>query len=307
MSVVDQLVDMGFDKSKAEKAFEVTKSSLEEAMEWLLAHDGEDLSSIPAPASDAPAAANSAPGIPTGAEEPITEQTPGSYKCNDCNKLFRDENAMMFHAAKSKHENFSESTEEIKPLTEEERKQKATELRQRIREAQAAKAEVERQEAIDREKKRIEEGKKMAEMREKRKEIDTREIVEARRKEKEETERARQRVIEQIRLDKEERAARASGIRPAEPVATVNPNPPPKVDYNQATIQVRLKDGKCVRNTFGAAEPLSAVRLWVQLNHSAGAEVNFMTPFPRKTFSSEDYNAPLKNLGLTPSASLVVI
>lgn len=47
-----------------------------------------------------------------------------SVKCSDCGKLLKSAAFASFHAEKSGHTNFEESTEEIKPLTEEEKKQK---------------------------------------------------------------------------------------------------------------------------------------------------------------------------------------
>lgn len=41
---------------------------------------------------------------------------------SSCGKLFRTEDEVQFHAVKSGHTNFSESTDEIKPLTEEEKR-----------------------------------------------------------------------------------------------------------------------------------------------------------------------------------------
>jgi len=232
------------------------------------------------------------------------EQVAGSYKCNDCGKLFRDENGMMFHASKSGHENFSESTESIKPLTDEERIQKAADLRDRIRAARAKKDELEKQENIEKEKKRRDEGKKMLETREKQKDMEMRAIADERKRVKLEDKEAKDKILEQIRLDKEARKARLTGEKVPEAVP-VKVAPPPKVDYSQAMIQVRLLNGQCVKNTFGAGEPLSAVRLWLQLNHQPGP-FNLMTPFPRKTFTGDDYDAPLKELGLLPSASLTM-
>ena len=40
-----------------------------------------------------------------------------------CNKLFRSNEEVEFHAAKTGHSQFSESTDEKKPLTEEEKKE----------------------------------------------------------------------------------------------------------------------------------------------------------------------------------------
>ncbi|KAK6055312.1 UBA/TS-N domain protein [Cooperia oncophora] len=167
-TVVDQLVDMGFDRARAEYAYAQTgNGALEQVMDWLISHEGEEIPETPS--EDAVAATD---GKPNEAE--LTESTPGSYKCNDCNKLFRDENSMMFHAAKSGHENFSESTEVIAALTPEERAKKEAELRDRIRAARALKEEQARKEEIEKERRRREEGKKMLETREKQKEMELR-------------------------------------------------------------------------------------------------------------------------------------
>ena len=38
----------------------------------------------------------------------------------------------------------------------------------------------------------------------------------------------------------------------------------------------------------------------------AGGQVKFMTSFPKRIFADEDYENSLENLGLTPSAVLIV-
>ena len=45
-----------------------------------------------------------------------------------CGKLLRSELEAQTHAARTQHTNFSESTEEIKPLTEEEKKEQLAKL-----------------------------------------------------------------------------------------------------------------------------------------------------------------------------------
>jgi hypothetical protein len=50
-----------------------------------------------------------------------------SIKCVECGKLLKSAAFASFHAEKSGHTNFEESTEEVKPLTEEEKKQKLQE------------------------------------------------------------------------------------------------------------------------------------------------------------------------------------
>jgi len=45
-----------------------------------------------------------------------------TYIGGSCGKLLKSENEVQLHATRSGHTNFSESTEEVKPLTEEEKK-----------------------------------------------------------------------------------------------------------------------------------------------------------------------------------------
>lgn len=59
-------------------------------------------------------------------------EEPRSLACNECGKKFRSQAQAEFHASKSGHVDFSESTEEIAPLTEEEKKARLEELRQRL-------------------------------------------------------------------------------------------------------------------------------------------------------------------------------
>lgn len=53
----------------------------------------------------------------------------GSLKCDDCGKLFKSPAIAEFHATKTGHQNFSESTEKIAALTEEQKKEKLAELK----------------------------------------------------------------------------------------------------------------------------------------------------------------------------------
>lgn len=60
-----------------------------------------------------------------------------SLVCNECGKKFRSQGQAEFHASKTEHVDFSESTEEIAPLTEEEKAAKLVELRERLAEKRA--------------------------------------------------------------------------------------------------------------------------------------------------------------------------
>ena len=129
-----------------------------------------------------------------------------------------------------------------------------------------------------------------------------------------------------IAKEKAERAGGASGAVSAAPSATQTPAPAAqKREYNDAKLQVksrrklrgrfinscellqtattlfalqiRLPDGRALTQTFGAKEPLAAVRLYVSQNISNDAPFKLMTNFPKKVFGDDDMETPLSALG----------
>ncbi|KAJ1353744.1 hypothetical protein KIN20_010444 [Parelaphostrongylus tenuis] len=202
-TVVDQLVDMGFDRVRVEYAYEQTgKGALEVVMDWLISHEGDE---IPPPAQQTATARESDKSAETSAD-------------------------------------FVEGGT-IAALTPEERAKKAAELRERIKIARAQKEEAERKEEIEKERRRREEGKKMLEVKQKQKENELRAMAEERRREKQEEAAARQRVLEQIRIDREARKAKASGQQPPPPApapTVAHSAPSPRKDYKEAMIQLSL-------------------------------------------------------------------
>ncbi|EGV91434.1 UBX domain-containing protein 1 [Cricetulus griseus] len=74
---------------------------------------------------------------------------------------------------------------------------------------------------------------------------------------------------------------------------------------------VRLPDGTSLTQTFRAREQLAAVRLYVELHRGEepGQDqdpVQLLSGFPRRAFSEADMERPLQELGLVPSAVLIV-
>lgn len=152
-------------------------------------------------------------------------------------------------------------------------------------------------------------------------------IAEERRREKQETRLAKERVKAQIAQDRAARVQKdaeqnlalgaASGRGPAQtcsqpPVIPVagsdKSSSSSEVEYSETRLQIRQIDGTPLVQTFKAKEPLSAVRLYVQMNRKdiPGGPVKLMTAFPRKVFEEEDYQQPLASLGLVPSAVLII-
>lgn len=156
-------------------------------MEWLLAHVDDDVSSVPAPAT-----LTLGPPPPTTVVktdeslpedgEPVEEGEGSkleakSIKCEDCGRLFKTSLEVEFHATKSGHANFSESSEEKKPLTEEEKKAQMKLIEEKIAKKRAEREEREKQDALEKERLRIKSGKDMSEIRRKFEEEELKKIV----------------------------------------------------------------------------------------------------------------------------------
>ncbi|MFH4974882.1 hypothetical protein AB6A40_001591 [Gnathostoma spinigerum] len=321
MSMLDQLLEMGFKHDLAEKALKEThEAGLIEAMDWLSAHQDKQEIISDSTAKNIDSVGGSTVELvedePTGTSSVTStahDQTfAQSYKCDDCGKLLIDDNAVMFHAARTKHENFSESTDIVKPLSEEEKAKRLESLHQKLKEAREKKEKEEAREAIEKEKRRRMEGQSLAKMQEEIREKEMKKIAEERRRQKKEDELARKRVLEQIRMDRE---ARKAAEIPPPAQANVSSQPPssPSVSIKSSEncmLHIRLPDGTVMKETFKSNEPLSAVRLWIEMHGNESVanigRFTLMSPFPRQIFSLEDMEKPLFVLGLVPSANLVV-
>lgn len=343
MSALQTLIDMGFPEARAKKAISVAGNNVEQAMEWLLAHaDDPDVDQQEAAPPATQPRLNLTGGNKSADDKMETETSEGagasgagaegkdeakddakeeeakSLKCDECGKLFKNSEEVEFHAVKSGHSKFSESTEEKKPLTEEEKKQKLKDIEEKIRARRLEKEKEEAKEALEREKKRISMGQNIADAKRKYQEDEMKRIAEERRREKMEDKIARQKIKEQIERDKLARKEMfanqggASNSSPAPEVPKPQPasNPTPKKDYTTTRLQIRLPSGSPIVHEFSAKESLSAVRLWISLNRTDGqsSDVPFTiaTTFPRKVFTDEDMAKPLDVLGLVPSSVVIV-
>ncbi len=84
-----------------------------------------------------------------------------------CGKLFATAEEAEFHAVKTQHASFSESTEEKKQLTDEERKEQLDKLQERLKQRRLERERKEKEEALARERNRIKMGKEITEVRRK--------------------------------------------------------------------------------------------------------------------------------------------
>ncbi|KIY01994.1 uncharacterized protein Z520_02132 [Fonsecaea multimorphosa CBS 102226] len=302
-SDLDQLVMMGFDKERSEMALKNT-GSLADAIDWLDANSSKSLEELKAE-KDAAAEAKAA----EAAEEAR------SLVCNECGKKFRGTTQAEFHASKSGHTDFSESTEEIAPLTEEEKQAKLAELREKLAAKRAVQSE---QDKVDKKRNEQINRKKTKETEDLKEQLKAREQIkeaEKKRREKQEDIDAKKRIQAKIAADKEERRLRAerekaerAGVAPpvaAEPPPTAAPAPSkPASEYKETRLRLQTSTGNIMK-TFPVETTLFEVAAAV--GEETGLDVeSFTQNFPRKVFNQEYFGESLKDLKLVPSASLIV-
>ncbi|KAM3174748.1 hypothetical protein ACTXT7_009927 [Hymenolepis weldensis] len=312
---VDLLVEMGYEKGYAEQAVKETNSGgIEAALDWIAEHPNE-------------------PGPSQSTEESSTPAV-RSYVCEECGKKLRNDDEMEFHSAKTGHCSFSESSEEVKALTEEERKAKMEALRVRISfitkpiilqvaldEKKKQRLEKEKQNEIEDEKRRRDQGKKLLNAKQEFKEKMERLEAEEKMRQKAEDKAHRAQLLAEIERDRAERRARQNDYASA--ATTVAPAAPAKPNSASATIpsdecrlQIRTPCGAPLKSTFKPTDKLADVLQYVCNNwpdkpngltrsvvDSEG--VTLQTTFPTRKFTEEDQSSTLHELGLCPSAVIM--
>ncbi|OAQ61554.1 UBA/TS-N domain-containing protein [Pochonia chlamydosporia 170] len=316
-SDLDLLTDMGFDKTRAEIA--VKKSGgLQGALQWLEDNQDKPLEEIQA-AEASKADDDEEEDAETKAK--IAEIETGqarSLVCNECGKKFRNHDLATFHATKTDHTDFSESTEEIAPLTEEERKAKLEELRERLKAKRAVQSVQDKADAKRNEQIRQKSTKESQDLKEElaRKE----QIKEAakKRQEKQDDMEAKKRIKAKIEADKAERRRKAEEAKAARegrapevaagsaaPAPAAVAPPKPKADHNTARLRLQTPSGNLMK-TLPAETTLFELAQMVQ-GETGLVVTSFSTTFPKKTFSGDlDMSKTLKEAGFVPSSALIV-
>lgn len=288
LTALESLIEMGFPQGRAEKALALTgNQGIEAAMDWLMEHEDD-------------------PDVDEPLETPLghilgREPTPSEQSGPEGPGLGTGEGK--------------------RALSEEERREQTKRMTELVAQKQREREEREEREALERERQRRRQGQELTAARQRLQEDELRRAAEERRREKAEELAARQRVREKIERDKAERAKKYGGTvasQPAPAAAEPGPvpsspsqEPPSKREYDQCRIQVRLPDGTSLTQTFRAREQLAAVRLYVELHRGEepGGDqypVQLLSGFPRRAFSEADMERPLQELGLVPSAVLIV-
>ncbi|CAN9515049.1 unnamed protein product [Ophioblennius macclurei] len=298
MTTLESLLEMGFERNRAEKAVANTgNQGIEQAMDWLMEHEND-------PDIDEPYVPPVGNVLGGGAESPSSAELQA-----------------LAEATEGVETGYIETEDGgRRPMTEEEKREQVKRLEELMRVKQAERRERERAEEVEREKQRRRQGQELQQIRQKMQDDEMKKIADQRRREKMEDKLARQRVKERIARDREERAQKFGGAGPPSSAASSQPTPPSpssptsqgppptKKEYDESRIQVRLLDGSTINTVFKAQEPLAAVRVYVQMNGNTpeGQDFTLISPYPRHVYTELDMEKPLKELGLVPSAVLVV-
>ncbi|ADV23763.1 DNA-binding protein [Cryptococcus gattii E566] len=330
MSDKQQLLDMGFDSTRIDWALRATnKPGLQPAMDHLLANADKPIpEAMDEQIDEDDEEAVRAHIKKLGGAVDDSDAVAKSIKCSECGKIFRSQATASFHAEKSGHDQFEESTEEIKPLTEEEKKAKLQELREKLAIKRAAQSKEDEKanranensnhvvQAI-----RRKAGQDTTKIREDLKLKGALQDAEQKKREKLEDRKARAAIKAQIEADKRERAekaAREKALREGKAIPTSSSPVPtivPKADTGtkssdnpETRLQIRLATGGApMTKTFPSDNTLIDVAEWVaseKIEYNVDT-IGFSLTFPRKTFSREDMKKSLKENGLTPSAVLI--
>ncbi|XP_072251697.1 UBX domain-containing protein 1 [Leuresthes tenuis] len=299
LTTLESLLEMGFERNRAEKAVANTgNQGIEQAMDWLMEHEND-------------------PDIDEPFVPPVENVLGG-----EADSQSTTDQPTLANTAEGAADGDSSYIEEAlkQPMTEEERCEQVKRLEELMRVKQAERRERERADEVEREKQRRRQGQELQQIRQKIQDDEMKKIADQRRKEKMEDKMARQRVKDKIARDREERAQKFGGGAPPSTAASSQPTPPSpssptsqgpppsKKEYDESRIQVRMLDGSTITTVFKAQEPLAAVRVYVQMNGNTpeGQDFTLLSPYPRHIYTEMDMEKPLKELGLVPSAVLVV-
>eukprot|EP00800_Vazella_pourtalesii_P008249 TRINITY_DN21883_c0_g1_i1.p1 TRINITY_DN21883_c0_g1~~TRINITY_DN21883_c0_g1_i1.p1 ORF type:complete len:309 (+),score=91.75 TRINITY_DN21883_c0_g1_i1:57-983(+) len=302
LQVIQSLQDFGFTAEQAEEAWEKTgNKTLDAALNYLVEQQegaqGFQEDSVPASAP-APAAEGATEGTEGGVAQ--------SLKCDECGKQLRSTVDAEAHAARTGHASFSESSDSVKPLTQEQREEQLLKLDE-IRNAKRLQREEEEKAKVRTDElRRRETGKQVAQAKHEREKQEAMSIANERRREKKEDAEAKKKIREEIAKDRADHKAAATAKKVAScdpPAAALAPKE--KKEYTECKLNIRLPDGRSMPAIFKPDQLLHDVRVFL-VAETGMLDFELGTTFPRKVYALEDYKRTLRDLGLVPSAALIV-
>lgn len=201
--------------------------------------------------------------------------------------------------------------------TEDQRQEKIKHALKLIEEKRIARVKEEQRLEKEREVQRRKDGKEFVKMQKWQDEEEFKNLQEERKRDKAEAKAARQRVLDQIEQDKQERAQRFLMSQPTAADQLANeqtkktPAPAPMVTPpNSTKIQFKLPNGDSEIVTFESIMLFADVHAYVKsdiLQGSGIKDFTLATTFPRREFTSADFDKTLLDLNLVPSSVILVI
>lgn len=197
---------------------------------------------------------------------------------------------------------------------------KVERITKKLEERRESRKKEEEKNELKKEVERRQQGKGMLEFKKKQEEEKTKRMLEERNREKAEEKAARERVKQQIALDRADRAARFAQSKAETEAARVAAMQAKQAELDQkkeaaqkekslvARIQFRLPDGSSFTNQFPSEAHLEEARRFAsQQVGSRYGNFSLAIMFPRREFTKEDYGKTLLELELAPSASIVLL
>ncbi|XP_078538579.1 UBX domain-containing protein 4 isoform X2 [Lissotriton helveticus] len=202
----------------------------------------------------------------------------------------------------------------------EEISEKIERITQKLEERREEKQKTEEQNEIKKEIERRKTGKEVLEFKRRHEDDLAKRLLEERTKEKAEEKAARDRIKQQIALDRADRAARFAktkeeieAVKAAALLARQEEMESKKEAAHKeksavTRIQFRLPDGSSFTNQFPSESPLQeAWQFAAQRVGNTYGNFSLATMFPRREFTREDYGSTLLALDLAPGASIVLL
>eukprot|EP00003_Mantamonas_plastica_P012914 TRINITY_DN2290_c0_g1_i1.p1 TRINITY_DN2290_c0_g1~~TRINITY_DN2290_c0_g1_i1.p1 ORF type:complete len:331 (+),score=130.22 TRINITY_DN2290_c0_g1_i1:176-1168(+) len=238
------------------------------------------------------------------------EETPvfRSFQCEDCGKLLADTDRVELHAESTGHQNFKQSTEEVKPLTEEEKARQAELLQERLKKKREEREEAEKKLRLEQEIKRRKAGQEAVKTREEVEKAQRLRLIEEKKRQKMEDKKRLENIRRQMEMDKKNRKAMFNGKKTTTTTSTTTTttmsedNPVVEAEYDEAEIMIRMPDGSRIEKMFDGSQTIGDVYKWAGGEYSG--QFVLMETFPRKEY--KDWDVTLKDAGFTPSAALVL-
>ncbi|KAI5846343.1 hypothetical protein DFP73DRAFT_593406 [Morchella snyderi] len=119
-------------------------------------------------------------------------------------------------------------------------------------------------------------------------------------------------LLENDRIERRQRASTTTSTAPTPPTSSSTP-PPPRPAPSETALSFRLLDGSSLKSRFPSTATLASdVREWLDAHRTDNSDhpysfLQILAPAPNKQLSLSDEGSSLLELGLAPTATLVLV